>query len=57
VLSIMFVLICIPIKVYKGSCFATSSPEFVVIFALKYGHFNWGEMKSKCLHLFYSQGS
>jgi hypothetical protein len=46
-LSIMVVLICTPTNSAKSSCFTTSSPEFVVI-ALEYGHFNWGEMKSKC---------
>jgi hypothetical protein len=43
---------------YKRSCFATSSPAFVVI-ALEFGRSNWGEMKSYCfdLQLFYNQGS
>jgi hypothetical protein len=34
--------------VYKGSCFAASSPAFVAVIVLDYGYSNWGEMKSKC---------
>jgi hypothetical protein len=48
----------LPPALYKGSCFSTSSPAFVVV-ALQYGHSNWGEMKSKCsfdFHLIYNQG-
>jgi hypothetical protein len=47
-LSIMVVLICTPTNSAKSSCYTTSSPEFVVVVALEYGHSIWGEMKSKC---------
>jgi hypothetical protein len=30
----------------KGACFTASSPAFVVVFALDYGHSNWDEIKS-----------
>jgi hypothetical protein len=56
---LMFIIItCIPPAVYKGSCFATSLPAFVVI-TLVDGYSSRGEMKAKCfdLHLFYNQGS
>jgi hypothetical protein len=33
--------------VFKGSCFASTLPRFVVVFVLEDSHSNWGEIKSQ----------
>jgi hypothetical protein len=51
-ISVLLSIVVVQISIfssamYKGSCFNTFSPAFVIVITLDYGHSNWGEMKSK----------